>query len=224
MLYNRDMIGQPDLVIFDCDGVLADTEALDIQVVSTLLEEAGIRLSLEDLARRGSGLTDDAMWALVQNELGRPLPEGIRERRESMLMEAFQESLNPAPGLKDALHRLASNNVTICVASNGSAEKVAAVLDIIGLAAPFGERIFSADQVPRAKPHPDLYRFVAHQMKIPPSQCVVIEDSRAGVQAALAARIPVLGFCPNGDVQDLKALGVETFKHMNSLSTLLGLD
>ena len=218
------MNNSPDLVIFDCDGVLADTEALDIQVVSTLLEEAGIHLSLKDLARRGSGLTDDAMWALIEEELGHALPKGIREHRESLLMEAFQQSLKPTAGLKDALHQFASSNVTICVASNGSAEKVAAVLDIIGLAAPFGGKIFSADIVPRAKPQPDLYLYVAQQMKTLPSQCVVIEDSRAGVQSALAARMRVLGFCPNGDRQNLKALGVETFKHMNALPTLLGFD
>ncbi len=224
MLYNHDMNTSPKLIIFDCDGVLADTEALDIQVVSTLLKEAGIHLSLVELARRGSGLTDDAMWAMVECELGHPLPAGIKERRESMLMETFQQSLKPTPGLKGALHRLASNNIPICVASNGSTEKVFAVLDIIGLAAPFGNKIFSADQVPRAKPHPDLYIYVAQQMITLPSQCVIIEDSRAGVQSALAARMRVLGFCPNGDRQDLKALGVETFKHMNALPTLLGFD
>ena len=214
----------PELIIFDCDGVLADTEALDVQIVSSLLEEAGIQLSLEDLARRGSGLTDDAMWGMVERELGHPLPKGIRERRESMLMEAFLQSLTPTPGLQDALLRLASNNVTLCVASNGSRKKVSRILDIIGLTEPFAGRVFSAEQVPRAKPHPDLYSYVAQQMKTLPSKCIVIEDSRTGVQAALAAGMRVLGFCPNGDTQDLKALGVDIFQHMNALPALLSLD
>ena len=213
-----------DLVIFDCDGVLADTEALDNHVVSHLLKEAGIYISLEDVARKGSGLTDEAMWTMVEKEVGHFLPEGIRERRESMLLQTFRQFLTPTPGLLDAVTWLTSNEITLCVASNGSAEKVTAILDIIGLTEPFAGRIFTAEMVSRPKPHPDLYLYVAQQMTTPPSGCLVIEDSRTGVQAALSAGMRVFGFCPGGDVQDLKALGAETFRHMESLPTLLGLD
>ncbi len=219
-----EMDSSLDLVIFDCDGVLADTETLDIQVVSHLLKEAGLHISLEGLARRGSGLTDYAMWTMLEIEVGHPLPAGIRERRESMLLETFRQSLTPTPSLSETVRRLKSEGINICVASNGSAEKVSAILDIIGLSVPFGGRIFSADKVPRPKPHADLYRYVAQQMSTNPSQCVVVEDSHAGVQAALAAGMRVLGFCPNGDAQDLKALGVKTFGRMKTLPRLLGLD
>ena len=127
MLYNWavDMSGPFDLVIFDCDGVLADTETLDNQVVSVLLEEAGHTIALEEVAARASGLTDDAMLTLVEKELGHPLPEGIRDRRESMLLETFRESLTPTPGLQEAVRQLSAKNVTLCVASNGRLEKVA---------------------------------------------------------------------------------------------------
>ncbi len=226
MLYNWavDMSGPFDLVIFDCDGVLADTETLDNQVVSVLLEEAGYTIALEEVAARASGLTDDAMLTLVEKELGHPLPEGIRDRRESMLLETFRESLTPTPGLQEAVRQLSAKNVTLCVASNGRLEKVAAILDIICLADQFGGRIFSADMVARAKPCPDLFLYAAQQLRTAPSRCVVVEDSRVGVQAGLAAGMRVLGFCPNGDVQDLKDFGIETFRHMDALLSLLGLD
>ncbi len=222
--FTYDMNPTPNLVIFDCDGVLADTEALDIHVVSHLLEEAGVHVSLEDVAKKGSGLTDDAMWTMVENELGQPLPEGIKERRESMLMDTFQECLTPTPGLRETVIQLTECGITLAVASNGSTEKVSAILDIIELSEPFGGRIFSAEMVSRPKPHSDLYLYAARQLETTPSRCVVIEDSRAGVHAGLAAGMRVLGFCPNEDVQDLEPLGVETFPHMDALPSLLGLD
>ena len=226
MLYNWavDMSGPFDLVIFDCDGVLADTETLDNQVVSVLLEEAGHTIALEEIAARASGLTDDAMLTLVEKELGHPLPEGIRDRRESMLLETFRQSLTPTPGLQEAVRQLSAKNVTLCVASNGRLEKVAAILDIICLADQFGGRIFSADMVARAKPCPDLFLYAAQQLRTAPYRCVVVEDSRVGVQAGLAAGMRVLGFCPDGDMQNLKDFGIETFRHMDALLSLLGLD
>ena len=141
-----------------------------------------------------------------------------------MLLETFRESLTPTPGLQEAVRQLSAMNVTLCVASNGRLEKVAAILDIICLADQFGGRIFSADMVARAKPCPDLFLYAAHQLRAAPSRCVVVEDSRVGVQAGLAAGMRVLGFCPNGDVQDLKDFGIETFRHMDALLSLLGLD
>ena len=101
MLYNWavDMSGPFDLVILDCDGVLADTETLDNQVVSVLLEEAGHTIALEEVAARASGLTDDAMLTLVEKELGHPLPEGIRDRRESMLLETFKAKSDADAGV-----------------------------------------------------------------------------------------------------------------------------
>ena len=225
MLYNLgcDMSGSVDLVIFDCDGVLADTEALDNQVVSSLLNEAGYSISPKEIAARASGLTDDAVWTLVEKELGHPLPEGIKERRESMLLESFRQTLTPTPGLREAVLRLLTKNVPLCVASNGTLVRVAAILDIISLVEPFKGRIFSAEMVSHAKPYPDLYLYAARQMSTAPSQCVVVEDSRVGVQAGLGAGMRVLGFCPNGDVQNLKDFGIETFRHMDVLPSLLGL-
>ncbi len=212
-----------ELVIFDCDGVLADTEALDNLVVCSLLEEASLLISSEDVAKGASGLTDEQMWSLVEKKLGHPLPERIRERRESILIDTFRQCLVPTPGLRDAVFWLMSKNINICVASNGSRDRVSTVLDIIGLSEAFGERVFSADMVPRPKPYPDLYLYLANQMGTSPSQCVAVEDSMVGVKADLAAGIRVLGFCPKGDVQDLRSLGVETFCNMDALPELLEL-
>ena len=219
-----DMDGTVELVIFDCDGVLADSEALDSQVVSSLLREAGHSISPEEVQIKSNGLADDAMWTLLEKELEILLPRGIRERWEARLLDVFRESLVPTPGLAEAVHELSAENVGICVASNGSLERVSTILDIIGLTAPFGGRIFSATMVAQGKPHPDLFLYAAQQMRISPPRCIVVEDSRIGVQAGLAAGMRVLRFCPDGDIRKVKELGVETFPHMDDLVDLLDLD
>ena len=219
-----DMDSSTGLVIFDCDGVLADSEGLDNQVVSSLLKEVGHAIEPEEVALKANGITDDAMWDLLERDLGQSLPQGIKERWKAMCLKVFRERLVPMPGLVEAVRQLSMKNIPLCVASNGGLERVAAILDIIGLTEPFHGRVFSATMVAHAKPHPDLFLYAAQMMGASHLRCTVVEDSRAGVQAGLAAGMRVLGFCPDGDLRNLSELGVETFHHMDELLGLLGLD
>ena len=213
-----------ELVIFDCDGVLADSETLDGQVVSSLLKEIGHAIEPEEVAKKANGFTDDAMWDLLERDLGQTLPQGIKDRWKAMCLEVFRERLVPMPGLVEAVRQLSIKSIPLCVASNGGLERVASILDIIGLTEPFRGRVFSATMVAHAKPHPDLFLYAAQVMGASHLRCTVVEDSRAGVQAGLAAGMRVLGFCPDGDIRNLSELGVETFHHMDELLSLLGLD
>lgn len=212
------------LVIFDCDGVLADSEPIDNEVVSSLLKELGHDIEPDEIGIKCSGLTDEAMWLMFEGELGRRLPTDIKERWERTIIARFREQLLPMPGVVEIVRRLDTENIPFCVASNGSLRKIESILDITGLTEYFGGRLFSATQVANGKPAPDLFLLAAKRMGVPPKGCIVIEDSRPGVQAGLAAGMTVLGFCPNGDVWNLKRLGIQTFEEMDLLPELLGLD
>ena len=216
--------GPLGLVIFDCDGVLADSEPIDNEVVSSLLKELGHDIEPDEIGIKCSGLTDEAMWSMFEDEFGRRLPTDIKERWERTIISRFREQLLPMPGVVEIVKRLDTENIPFCVASNGSLKKIESILDITGLTKYFGGRLFSATQVANGKPAPDLFLLASDRLAVSPKECVVIEDSRPGVQAGLVAGMTVLGFCPNGDVWDLKGLGIQTFEEMDLLPGLLGLD
>lgn len=210
-------------VIFDCDGVLVDTESISAGVASTLLKESGLDLEPDEVARMATGYSDKAIWDMFQEELGRPLPSDIGQRHRDLVDEKFRRDLSPMPGVVETIDRLLAANIAICVASSGTPEKMEITLGVTGLSKFFSNRIFSVTQVAKSKPAPDVYLFAAQSMGAAPEQCVVIEDSLPGVQAGLAAGMKVYGFCPNGDVWGLQELGVQTFNHMANLPELIGL-
>ena len=212
------------LVIFDCDGVLADSEPIDNEVVSSLLKELGHDIEPDEVGMKCSGLTDEAMWSMFEDELGRPMPTDIKERWERTIIARFREQLLPMPGIVEIVRRLEDEYILYSVASNGSLGRIESILNITGLTEYFGGRLFSATEVANAKPGPDLFLLASVRLAVSPKECVVIEDSRPGVQAGLAAGMTVLGFCPNGDLWNLKGLGIRTFGEMDLLPELLGLD
>ena len=213
----------PGLVIFDCDGTLVDTEPIDSEVISILLKELGLDIEPEEVSRRTIGLSDPEIWDEFATEIGRPISADVVARHEAMINERFERSLLPIPGVIDAVQRLVSAGVPVCVASNGYLKKMEITFGLTGLSSYFGENVFSKTQVPRGKPAPDLFLYAAQRMEVPPAGCVVIEDSRPGVQAAVAAGMDVLGYCPQGDVWGLGKLGARTFDDMRRLPSLLGL-
>ena len=213
-----------DLVIFDCDGVLVDTEAIDDLIVSSLLKEIGLDIEPHEVATKSIGLSDTDMWKQYEKEFGRPLPADMISRHTARVIEAFQKDLKPMPGVKAVVQMLSESAVPICIASNGSIEKMNVTLDITGLIPYFDGNIFSADQVDKGKPDPELFLLAAKTMGFEPGQCVVIEDSRPGVVGALAAGMTVLGYCPNGDTWNLGDLGVTTLSNMSVLPQLIGLN
>src|SRR4030095_2976675 len=169
-----------DLVIFDCDGVLVDSEPVSNGLLAKILNEAGLPISVEETARTFTGHSNEACVSLAERMLGRSLPESFLDdflRRE---LQALSEDLRPIPGVVDALRRI---SFPVCVASSGLPEKILASLTATDLLAFFDGRIFSVVDVPNPKPAPDIYLHAAHQMGAMPARCAVIEDSPTGAPA-----------------------------------------
>ncbi len=212
-----------DLVIFDCDGVLVDSEQASDEAIAATLTASG--LDAREIERAvfgkyfGKGMSVAAMWVKIEDHVGR-LPDGIQEalhRNEAQAMA----SVKAMAGAHDAVE-MVSGMVPVCVASSGSHEKMSITLGGTGLLPLFNDHAFSATQVKHGKPAPDLFLFASSLMGVEPSECLVIEDSYAGVTAALAAGMQVLGYTPHGDVDKLGSLGVRLLNHHDQLAETVG--
>ncbi len=208
------------LVIFDCDGVLVDSEPLANRVLHRLLESAGLRLTLEEVMRAYIGRTRQGCIDLTEEKLGRPVPATFVADWNALLFETFRGELQPVPGIVDLLARL---SVPHCVASNSSADRVRVALGATGLLERFEGRVFTADEVDRPKPAPDLFLHAARSMGFDPTHCTVVEDSATGVRAAVAAGMAVLGYAgaPHADPAALAAAGAEVFTDMRQVGERL---
>lgn len=179
------------LVIFDCDGVLIDSEILAARVHAAAFAAIGHDISVADLLRRFTGVPDAEMYVMLQQEWGCILPANFDARAKEGVTAAYQRELQAIEGVHDAV---AAIDFPVCVASSSSPAKLRFGLTLVGLHDRFAPNIFSASQVRRGKPAPDIFLFAAEQMRTDPADCLVIEDSVAGVKAARAASMPVLGF------------------------------
>jgi HAD superfamily hydrolase (TIGR01509 family) len=207
-----------EAIIFDSDGTLIDSETLGNQVIVDYVAELGLKLSLEEAvaAFRGRKMADTLN--LIEQRLGRALPEDfLPELRERMAL-AFEAHLQPMPGVPALLDAL---RVPYCVASNGPHEKMQVSLRATGLLPYFGERVYSAYEVGSWKPEPGLFLYAAHSMGVAPTRCAVVEDSILGVKAGMAAGMRVFGYTPSGDADGLGAAGARVFSHMDELLALL---
>lgn len=182
-----------ELVVFDCDGVLVDSEPLAVRVEAELITELGWALGEDDVLERFVGRSDAHMLAEIERELGRPVPEWT-DRYTSALHEAFRAELRPVPGVVDALDELDRRGRATCVASSGTFDKMRLTLGLCGLWDRFEGRISSATEVAHGKPAPDLFLLAADRAGVAPQRCVVVEDSRSGVEAARAAGMRVLAY------------------------------
>lgn len=206
-----------DLVILDCDGVLVDSEPLANRVFAALLTEEGLPTTFEESVERYMGLPMDAAVALVESGLGRAVRPDFLDVYHARVFEAFDAELRAVPGVEAALDAL---TVPTCVASSGEHRKIRRSLGVTGLLARFEGRIFSATDVARGKPFPDLFLHAAACLGADPDRCTVVEDSPAGVAAARAAGMRVLGYTamtPADRLADADA----TFTDMAALSDLL---
>jgi HAD superfamily hydrolase (TIGR01509 family) len=179
-----------DLVIFDCDGVLVDSERLAVQVESELLGELGWAITEAEVLEQFVGRSDAYMLGVIERELGRAVPDW-QEQYERRLHAAFRAELVPVAGIATALVEL---TVPYCVASSGTHDKMRLTLGITGLLEHFDGRMFSTTEVSNAKPAPDLFLHAAARMGVSPDHCVVVEDSKSGVAAARAAGMRSLGY------------------------------
>jgi HAD superfamily hydrolase (TIGR01509 family) len=182
------------LLIFDCDGVLVDSETLSCQVDAELLTECGVPYTARDVAREFIGVSLKDQIARIEALHGFRLPDDFAERLNRTLFARFETELKPIEGVRDAILALPYPR---CVASSSLPDRIALTLRVTGLSDLFVD-IFSASQVARGKPAPDLFLHAAAQMRVSPAECLVIEDSTAGVQAALAAGMRVIGFSGGG--------------------------
>jgi HAD superfamily hydrolase (TIGR01509 family) len=181
-----------DLVVFDCDGVLIDSEPIVNRAHAETLALCGYAIGEKMLLERFCGVSDADMLAAIAREWDRPLPEDYQSRVAALLEEEYRRSLRPIPGIHEALAGLA---LPVCVASSGTPERIRLGLEVAGLLDRFDPHLFSATMVARGKPAPDLFLHAAERMGAAPQRSVVIEDSLAGVAAARAAGMTALGFC-----------------------------
>jgi HAD superfamily hydrolase (TIGR01509 family) len=180
-----------ELVIFDCDGVLVDSDRISLRIQAQRISALGLEMSYEECVRDFLGLGMPATLRILTERLGRPLPEGWEAELDAAVQDGFRRELIPVPGIVEALERI---ELPACVASSGSHEKMRLTLGLTGLWDRFAGRIFSADEVQRGKPAPDLFLHAASRISTPPEQCIVVEDSPFGIAAAKAAGMSALGF------------------------------
>ena len=214
---------RPGLVIFDCDGVLVDSETISNQVLSEVITEAGWPISYQETRARFIGMTIAGVQEQVEARLGRRLSATWVADMEARRNTGFAQGMDAIPGVEAVIQRLRAAGVAYCVASSGKPEKMATTLGLTGLAPYFEGRIFSVTMVARPKPHPDLFLHAAATMGAAPGEAVVIEDTVIGVRAAVAAGISVFGYGADSDPAALAEAGAVVFDDMAALPGLIGL-
>ncbi|MGF1455247.1 MAG: HAD family hydrolase [Alphaproteobacteria bacterium] len=218
-------MASPGLVIFDCDGVLVDSEPLANASLAEGLQELGLAATPEETHSRYLGLSWTSVIADLEVRYGGPLPDGWLERVQARDRDLFRRHLKPIPGVEAVVARLRRLRVPYCVASSGSPDKMKLTLGVTGLLTYFQGVMFSSTMVERGKPHPDLFQLAAERMGARPKDTTVIEDSLNGVKAAAAAGMTVLAFVrdPLSDREALAAAGGRLFETMDDLPALLAL-
>jgi HAD superfamily hydrolase (TIGR01509 family) len=187
------------LLIFDCDGVLVDSEVMAHQTLLDVLAPLGFSMTLEQSYGVFAGRSLKDTLAVIERELGRPLPPDILEQSRDLLFARFRAGLRPVAGVTDAITAL---QYPRCVASSSSPDRLHLALDVTGLAPLFGANVFSATQVVNGKPAPDLFLFAAKKLNAEARHCLVIVDSVLGVAAGRAAGMQVIGFAGAGHATD----------------------
>ena len=206
------------LVIFDCDGVLVDTERIAVRIDVIVLAELGWPMTEAEVVERFMGRSDEEMTADIEAHLGRRLPASWEEPFRHLYRQAFEAELEPVAGVVAALDAIP---IPTCVASSGTHEKIRFTLGLTGLYERFAGRIFSVSDVARGKPAPDLFLHAAARMGVPPAQCAVVEDSRYGVEAARAAGMRAFGYAgglaPKGALAGPQTIVFEDMRELPGL-------
>ncbi|MBV9828664.1 MAG: HAD family hydrolase [Alphaproteobacteria bacterium] len=208
------------LVIFDCDGVLIDSEPIVNRAHAETLNASGFTVGEVDLLARFCGMSDKDMLATLEREHHRSLPPDYRDRVAAVVAREYRISLKAMDGVAEVLAQL---DLPFCVASSSVPAQIRLGLEVTGLINFFGDRLFSATMVARGKPAPDLFLYAAEQMRAAPRTCVVVEDSLPGVTAAVAAGMVAIGFtggdhCLPGHGTRLRGVGAAlVVEHMSQL-------
>ena len=219
------MPSQIDLVIFDCDGVLVDNEVISCHAHAETLTRHGYPITPDQVLARFLGVSDREARQAIEAELGRRLPDDFELQMKQAALQRYSDELKAIPYARETI---ATIGLPTCVASSGTPEKIHHGLVSAGIYDLLAPNIFSATQVKRGKPAPDLFLFAAERMQVPPERCVVIEDSVPGITGARTAGMTVLGFhggshCRAGHAETLQVAGaVMTFDDMRRLPALIG--
>ena len=208
-----------ELVIFDCDGVLVDSEPIAVRTDLVVLARVGLQMSEAEVIERFLGRSPAVMTAAIEEHLGHVLPEDCHEDFERLYTDAFERELVAVEGVQDALDRI---SLPTCVASSSEPDDLRRKLELTGLYERFAGNIFSAGEVVNGKPAPDLFLHAAARMGVIPARCVVVEDSRYGVQAARAAEMDVLAYAGGlTPAQSLVGARTTVFDDMDELPELI---
>ncbi|SOZ14801.1 putative haloacid dehalogenase-like hydrolase [Cupriavidus taiwanensis] len=219
--------GRFDCVIFDCDGVLVDSEPIVNRVLNQMLNELGIEISLEDSTRLFLGRAVREELDMIERMRGAPLPENWLSTWLARRNAVLEEEVAAVAHVREAIRAVAATGMPVCVASGADRVKVKLQLTKTGLVELFQqdqrEHIFSATEVARSKPAPDVYLLAARTMGVEPARCAVVEDSPTGVTAGVAAGMTVFGYAARNDAAQLREAGARTiFTDMRELPELVG--
>jgi HAD superfamily hydrolase (TIGR01509 family) len=207
------------LVIFDCDGVLVDSELITNRVFAGMLNELGIAVTLEDMFEQFVGRSMPQCLQLITKMLGRPVPPHFAEEYQTRSAAALRSELKAVPDIEIVL---AAIRTPYCVASSGTHEKMQTTLGITGLLPQFRGKMYSVTEVAQSKPSPDVFLHAARQQGVVPAECAVIEDTPTGVRAGVAAGMTVFGYCALTPRQRLIEAGAHhTFERMRDLPGLI---
>jgi HAD superfamily hydrolase (TIGR01509 family) len=208
-----------DLVIFDCDGVVVDSERVVFEVFGSFIRSLGVHLSDAETREQFLGRTLAECMAIVERLSGKPAPPGALERYCADRDRVLREQVRPVTGVREVLETL---TIPFCIASSGGYDKMRLTLGATQLMPFFEGRLFSATEVPRGKPAPDIFLFAAERMGVAPARTAVIEDTVNGVLAGCAAGMTVFGFVDLTPAPKLLAAGAaRTFTEMRELAALL---
>lgn len=209
---------QLELVIFDCDGVLVDSERIAVRIAAAGLSRLGWPMTEADIAERFLGRSDDLIRGEIAARLGAHVADTWQREFVRLCRDAFATELKPVDGVLAALDAIA---IPTCVASSGTHDKIRYSLEHTGLYERFKGRIFSATDVPKGKPAPDLFLHAAASLGVEPGRCAVIEDSASGIEAALAAGMRALGYAggvtPRSRIEGAGAVAFDTMRALPEL-------
>ena len=208
-----------ELVIFDCDGVLVDSERICVKVDAAVMADLGCAFTEAEMIEHFVGSSIEVYTVLIEERLGRRLEKGWQRQYDHLYRAALEDELTAVDGIAEVLDRLTTG---FCVASNSGHSALRRSLELTDLLGRFENRIFSASDVPRGKPAPDLFQHAARSLGVPPERCVVVEDSAYGVQAARAAGMRAFGYCGGlTPAARLAGPGTVVFDDMRDLPGLL---
>jgi len=204
-------------IIFDCDGVLVDTEKIGNGVLLSMAAEHGFEMKLEDAYRDFNGRNLKECFIHIENAIAKKLPDNFESEYRERSFEAFKTQVKPMEGIVEFLNKL---KIPYCVASSGPVDKIRLNLEVAGLLDRFENKIFSSYEINSWKPDPGIFLHAAKEMGFAVKDCIVIEDSKAGVMAGISGGFKVYGFANGYNNEDLEKEGAELFSNYEELNFL----